>query len=236
MSNFNISPYKSEQIHTISLFNLLRLFNPLDLLEIIITNFITKTITYINTPIITMGKVAVIGGITCLFTLTALALVAYNTEPHCSVKTGDDKVTGCTDSWKKNCDAAYAVSVTTEVLGIEITTKYSCPWNTETVTLGLTGLGLTVICLGFLFFTLRGKDLKTVVLTMIGVIVPILLSTFGLMIRDLKRGYDYKKEAGLEEGFRPGTYIANIILLFFGVCLLSTAAFLIQRQSTQTKN
>ena len=180
-----------------------------------------------------MGKIAVIGGVTCLFTLTALALVAYHTEPHCSTKTGDTKVSGCADSFKDNCDAAYAYHVTMDVLGVEIDTKASCPWNTETAVLGLIGLSLTQICLGALFFTMRGKNLKAVVLGLTALIVPILLATFGLMIRDLKRGYDLKEEAGLEEGFRPGTYIANIILLFLGVCLLSAAAFLGHRHNAK---
>jgi len=180
-----------------------------------------------------MGKIAVIGGITCLFTLTALALVAYNTTPHCSVKTGDNTVSGCDDDFKESCDRAYAVHIKEEFGGVTIHSRYSCPWETETAVLGLIGLVLTQICLGALFFTMRGKNLKAMVLALTGLIVPILLAAFGLMIRDLKRGYDLKEEEDLKEGFRPGTFIANIILVFFGVCLLSTAAFLGHRHTTK---
>ena len=63
--------------------------------------------------------------------------------------------------------------------------------------------------------------------------MPILLATFGLMIRDLKHGYDYKDSAGITEGWKPGTFIANIILVFFGACMIGTAAFLVHRHTAK---
>ncbi len=180
-----------------------------------------------------MGKVAVIGGVTCLFTITALALIAYHAQPHCSVSSGDNSESGCTDEFKKECDRAYAVRIEQDLSGTEVVYKYSCPWNPETAALGLIGLVLVQICLVVLIFVMKGKNLKTVMMALTALIVPILLATFCLMIRDLKWGYDLKEEEGLKEGWRPGTFIANIILLFFGLCLFSTAAFLGHRHTTK---
>ncbi len=80
---------------------------------------------------------------------------------------------------------------------------------------------------------MKGKNLKVVLIGLTGLIVPILLATFGLMIRDLKKGYDYKDEAGITEGWRPGTFIANIILVFFGACMVGTAAFMAHRHTAK---
>ena len=75
----------------------------------------------------------------------------------------------------------------------------------------------------------KGKALKIPMVALAGLIIPVLLSAFGLMIRDLKRGYDSQEAAeasGTEVDHRPGTYLANLILLFFGVCMIGGAAFL----------
>ena len=173
-----------------------------------------------------MGKVAIIGGVTCAFTLAALALVAYHTELRCSSKVGDVKTTECPATWEDHCPGAYAIGGSGEVTGTEFSFKYACPWEKETAILGLIGLSLTQIFLGILLFLMRGKNLKTPMIALTGLIVPVLLATFGLMIRDLKRGFDFADDAGTTDGLKPGTYIANIILLFIGVCLISTGAYL----------
>ena len=178
-----------------------------------------------------MTKVAILGGATALFTLAALALTSYHTEMRCHTEVGDVSTNECPEDFEDKCPDLYAYGFKLIITSgsTEADANYLCPWRKPTAILGLIGLSLTQIFLGLLFATVKGKALKIPMVALAGLIIPVLLSAFGLMIRDLKRGYDSHdaaEAAGTDVHHRPGTYLANIILLFFGVCMIGGAAFL----------
>jgi len=178
-----------------------------------------------------MTKAAILGGATAILTLAALALTSYHTEMRCHTEVGDVSTNECPEAFEDKCPDlyAYGFKLTITSGSTEADANYMCPWRKPTAILGLIGLSLTQIFLGLLFATLKGKALKILMVALAGLIIPVLLSAFGLMIRDLKRGYDSQdaaEAAGTDVHHRPGTYLANVILLFFGVCMIGGAAFL----------
>ena len=176
-----------------------------------------------------VNKVAILAGATGVFTLAALGLISYHTEQRCHSKVGDISSSECNGTYKEMCVNADAFGVSTTITdsGMEIEMMLRCPWQKATSITGLIGLSLTQIFLGLLAAVMKGKTaLKVPVVALAGVIVPLLLSTFSLMIKDLKTSFEHADDVNAGSAFRPGSYIANCILIFFGICLISGAAFL----------
>ena len=157
-----------------------------------------------------LNRKTIIGAFGILLTLTALALIAYHTTPHCTDK--------CDDNIEDICPGALWITS-----GSTTKTKIVCPWKKGTVITGLISLCLTLILMICLFLTLTGKTLKMPMAVLGAIIIPLLLVSFGLMIKDLVNGFKFLKDLSGSYSVMPGSYIVNAILMIVSVGIVAWA-------------
>ena len=157
-------------------------------------------------------KFFAITGITLLFTLTCIGLQGYHTQPRCD--NTDPDLKGCVEAIQQGCKQAPGVKIDVP------TGSVACDWRTATSVVGLIALFITLIFIGFVFLKLRGKDFGKHVKIFAVLIVPLTLATVGLMIADLVKGKKYIDDM-VTEGYKPGSYVANVILTFLITCLVA---------------
>ena len=154
-----------------------------------------------------MSKLLIVTGLTCLITLTCVGLQGYHAEPRCKNAAGSK----CPDGTKDTCKDYPAVKLS------ENGYYTACQWRTATSVIGLLGLVVTLVFTAVVFLRLRGKDFQKHVKYLSFVSLPLLVVTIALMIADLAQGKD---KVGDEEGYAPGSYIANLILTFIAIVMI----------------
>jgi len=159
-----------------------------------------------------VGKICLLlfAGFTLMITIAAIGMTGYFTKPHCSVSSASENVkVACHDNMVEMCPGAYNQYLVTG----SITAIAKCPWKPATYVIGLISLCLVIILIIILVIAMRGIPLKTPY-TLVGLLAIVLLITsIGLMIKDLVNGFKYYKDQTSGTIYYPAAYIVNALLL-----------------------
>ncbi len=159
-----------------------------------------------------VGKICLLlfAGFTLMVTIAAIGMTGYFTKPHCSVSSASENVkVTCAENMVEVCPGAYNQYLITG----SVTTIAKCPWKPATYVIGLISLCLVIILIIILVVAMRGIPLKTPY-TIVGLLAIVLLITsIGLMIKDLVNGFKYYRDHDYGTIYYPAAYIVNALLL-----------------------
>jgi len=169
----------------------------------------------------TNTKHALVTGVTFCFALVTLGFVSYHTTSHCEIITG-----GITSD---ECPADIVDVCKSEAPALKIYTassdnKISCSWRAPTAIIGLICLILSFLYILIFAFMACGKAFRKEFLVVAGIVLVTTVITLALMIADISKGSSYFKNTGDSWHYKPGSYIANILLLFFSGVMFALMA------------
>jgi len=163
--------------------------------------------------------------ITLLFTLVCIALYGYHAEVRCYGKALGVTTRKCQSGQADACVYGYAVSTSGTLSGVDYKASITCPFRTATTVLGLLGFVGTLFLLVLFFLATRGKALGRPIAALGGLIIAVLLSSFGLMIADVIHGANYAEDTNTTDVLSPGSYVANIILALIGIIFIGVITY-----------